>query len=131
MLPRYSALGWSQDWLPPYIATEPPGSSAPLLVWMSKMPVVRRPNSAGSAPVSSVIELASRGLSPPPAPKRVAPSGSTMPLSRYWMLPICSRTWMLPALEESWLTPGACRSTRESELFSPPGWASIARLVSS
>jgi hypothetical protein len=96
---------------------------------MSKIPVVRRPYSAGSAPVRSVIELARRGLSPPLWPKRVAPSGSAIPLTRYWMLPICSRTWMLPALEESWLTPGACSRMRGSALFSPPGWVSIARLV--
>ena len=70
------------------------------------MPVVRKPYSAGSAPVRSVIELASRGLSPPLCAKRVAPSGRTIPLMRYWTLPICSRTWMPPALEESWVTPG-------------------------
>ena len=48
---------------------------------------------------------------------------------RYWTLPIWLRTWMPPTLDESWVTPGACRSTWVSELFSPPGWLSIALLV--
>ena len=77
----------------------------------------------------SVTDSASRGLRPPLWPNSVAPSGSATPLMRYWMLPIWFRTWIPPTLDASWVTPGACKSTWVSELFSPPGWTWIARLV--
>ena len=93
------------------------------------MPVVRSPYSAGSAPVTSETDAASRGLNPPFCPNSVAPSGSATPLMRYCRFPIWLRTWRPPTLEASCETPGACSSTCVSELFSAPGWFWIASLV--
>ena len=39
------------------MATSPPWSNAPLLVWMSTMPAVRKPYCAGSEPVMSCMLL--------------------------------------------------------------------------
>ena len=62
-----------------------PGLVVPDLTPMSTTPAVRRPYCAGSAPVSSEIELAKRGdriwL------KSASPSGNCTPSSRYCRLP--------------------------------------------
>src|SRR5207249_9839003 len=106
---RYSALGWIQEWLPPDMPIYPPGPKAPLLVWTCTRPAVRRPNSAGSAPVISSTELAKRGLKPPLWPNRLTPSGKAMPLMRYCTLACSLRTWSTPDCAESCVTPGACK----------------------
>ena len=100
-----------------------PGLVVPDLTPMSTTPAVRRPYCAGSAPVSSEIELANRG-------DRIwlnsaSPSGNCTPSSRYCRLPWSPRTWTWP--KPSCTTPGARSSTWFSGAFSPCGvfWMAV------
>ncbi len=90
---------------------------------MSTRPIVRKPYSAGSAPVTSdilPINAVSRML-----PKPVTPSGSITPLMRNCTLAWSLRTWIAPLEAESCDTPGACSSTFSTGWLVPCGIASI------
>jgi len=87
-------------------------------------PDVRRPYSAGSAPVISdrlpTKAVSSTWLKPE------TPSGRMMPLILYCTLACSLRTWIWPLATESWVTPGACRSTLPNGALVPSGIASNA-----
>ena len=71
------------------------------------MPAVRRPYSAGSAPVINFKEEISHGLNV--WLKTLMPSGRMMPFNRYCRSLWSARTWICP--KESWTTSGACSRT--------------------
>ena len=83
------------------------------------MPAVRRPYSAGKAPVISCIESTKRVLRS--CPKKLTPSGMMTPSMRYCTFRCSLRTWIPPLAALSWSTPGICRMASLIGVFDAEG----------